>query len=146
MNQSGSVACLLAVLVLPLAACSTAPAPAPVPASPTAPLPKVEVAMYSGRPDPSFTLTREQADALRACRGTGTAKPAGPIPDERLGFRFFDVIGLESAPLLVGVDGAWLDKGGEPTPVALCPDGFSILRDAAVKALPSDVSGALPEV
>lgn len=102
--------------------------------------------MFSGRPDPSFTLTREQADALSACRRSGTGASAGALPDGRLGFRFFDVIGLETSPLLVGVDGAWLDQRGTLAPVALCPDGFAILRDAAVGALPGDVSGALPQV
>jgi len=144
MNQAGSVACLLTVVVLTLAACSATPAPLPVPASPAAGLPKVEVTMYSGRPDPVFTLTRAQADALSACRRTGTDIAAGTLPDERLGFRFFDVIGLEAAPLLVGVNGAWLDKGGEPTPVALCPEGFSILRTAAVTALGSDEARGIP--
>jgi len=123
-------------MMLPLAACSS-PATA-------VPLPKVEVAMYSGRPDPSFTLTREQADALSACRRTGTAVTAGTLPDG-LGFRYFDVIGLDSAPLLVGVDGAWLDKGGAPTPVALCPEGFSILRKAAIGALGADESAGIPK-
>jgi hypothetical protein len=134
MDRAGR-ACLLAVLLLPLTACSPAPA---------VQLPKVEVAMYSGRPDPSFTLTREQADALSACRGTGTALPSGTLPDG-LGFRYFDVSGLEADPLLVGVDGAWLDKGGKPTPVALCPEGFSILRAAAVAALGSAEAAAIPE-
>jgi len=134
MNQPGSVACVLAVVLLPLAACSPAPA---------APLPKVGVSMFSGRPDPSFTLTREQADALSSCLKTGRALPHGRLP-EGLGFRYFNVAGLEAAPLLVGLDGAWLDQGGEPTPVALCASGFSILRDAAVGALSSDVSAAIP--
>jgi hypothetical protein len=107
-------------------------------------LPKVQVVMFSGRPDPSFTLTREQSDALSGCLATGTEKPAGVLP-EPLGFRFFDVTGLVSAPLLVGVEGAWLDKGGPPTPVALCPEGFSILRTAAVAALGSEEVGAIPE-
>jgi len=123
-------------MMLPLAACSS-PATA-------VPLPKVEVAMYSGRPDPSFTLTREQADALSACRRTSTSVTAGTLP-EGLGFRYFDVIGLDSAPLLVGVDGAWLDKGGAPTPVALCPEGFSILRKAAIGALGADESAGIPK-
>jgi len=100
--------------------------------------------MYSGRPDPSFTLTREQADALSACRKTGGSLPAGTLPDG-LGFRYFAVAGLEAAPLLVGVDGAWLDDGGPPTPVALCPEGFSILRKAAVSALGSAEAAAIPE-
>ena len=135
MSRAGAAA-LVAVMMLPLAACGS-PATA-------VPLPKVEVAMYSGRPDPSFTLTREQADALSACRRTGTAVTAGTLPDG-LGFRYFDVIGLDSAPLLVGVDGAWLDKGGAPTPVALCPEGFSILRKAAIGALGADESAGIPK-
>ena len=135
MSRAGAAA-LVAVMMLPLAACGS-PATA-------VPLPKVEVAMYSGRPDPSFTLTREQADALSACRRTGTSVTAGTLP-EGLGFRYFDVIGLDSAPLLVGVDGAWLDKGGAPTPVALCPEGFSILRKAAIGALGADESAGIPK-
>jgi hypothetical protein len=100
--------------------------------------------MYSGRPNPSFTLTREQADALSACVKSGGTPTAARFPDG-LGFDFFDVIGLEAAPLLVGVEGAWLDKGGQPTPVALCQEGFSILRTAAVEALGSEEVGAIPE-
>jgi hypothetical protein len=100
--------------------------------------------MYSGRPDPFFTLTREQADALGACLTTGGSLPAGTLPDG-LGFRYFAVTGLETAPLLVGADGAWLDKGGPPTPVALCPEGFSLLRKAAVEALGSEQVGAIPK-
>jgi hypothetical protein len=131
----GGTASLLAVMMLPLAACS----------SPVAvPLPTVQIVMYSGRPNPSFTLTREQADALDACLKSGGSLPKGTVPDG-LGFSFFDVIGLAAAPLLVGVDGAWLDRGGEPTPVALCPSGYSILRNAAVAALGSEQVGAIPE-
>jgi hypothetical protein len=122
-------------LLVSLAACSPAPA---------GPLPKVSVAVFSGRPDPVFTLTPEQADALRACRKTGTAKETGTLP-EGLGFRFFAITGFEAAPLLVGVDGAWLDQGGQPTPVALCPEGFTILRKAAVEALGSEEAASIPE-
>ncbi|HEX5336760.1 MAG TPA: hypothetical protein VFW55_12820 [Propionicimonas sp.] len=43
------------------------------------------------------------------------------------------------------MDGAWLDKGGAPTPVAFCPEGFSILRTAAVAALGSAEAAAIPE-
>jgi hypothetical protein len=43
------------------------------------------------------------------------------------------------------VDGAWLDKGGDPTPVALCPEGFSILREAAIGALGVDESASIPK-
>jgi putative hemolysin len=132
----GGTASLLAIMMLPLAACSS-PAPA-------VPLPTVQIVMYSGRPNPSFTLTKEQADALDACLKTGGSLPKGTVPDG-LGFSFFDVMGLAAAPLLVGVEGAWLDKGGPPTPVALCPEGFSILRTAAVAALGSEEVGAIPE-
>ena len=139
MNGPCSAAGLLAVLLVPLAACSPEPAPAS-----TYALPRVGVAMYSGRPDPWFTLTREQADALSACRSTGTAKPTSQPPDG-LGFRYFHVSGLEAAPLLVGVDGAWLDQHGTPTPVALCAGGFSILRTAAIRALGSDEAAGIPK-
>ena len=132
----GGTASLLAVMMLPFAACSS-PGPA-------APLPTVQIVMYSGRPNPSFTLTREQADALDACLKTGGSLPKGAVPDG-LGFSFFDVMGLATAPLLVGVEGAWLDGGGEPTPVELCPTGYSILRAAAVAALGSEEGGAIPE-
>ena len=127
---------LLAVMMLPLAACSS-----PVAA---VPLPTVQIVMYSGRPNPGFTLTSEQADALSGCLKSGGSLPTGTVPDG-LGFSFFDVIGLAAAPLLVGVEGAWLDKGGPPTPVALCPSGYSILRTAAVAALGSEEVGAIPE-
>ena len=133
MTRFGTVACL--ALLLPLAACSAA----------ASPLPKVGVSMYSGRPDPApFSLTREQAEAFSACLKAGTVKTTAPVPGE-LGFRFFSVTGLEPYAILVGVDGAWLDKAGIPTPIAVCPSGFSILRTAAGQALGQAEAGGIPE-
>jgi hypothetical protein len=130
---------LWCLALLPLPACTAVATP-----TPTSPLPKVIVSMFSGRQDPSFTLTREQADALTACLADGTAAATGS-PPEGLGFRYFTVAGLRAHPLLLGVDGAWSDEGGRVTPVALCAAGFAILRSAATAALDADVAAAIPK-
>ncbi len=97
---------------------------------------QVTAEMFSGRPDPSWTLTDDESTRLVRCLAGGTTggPPAGWPPDN-LGFRRFRVDGLpDSLPYRsVGVTAAAVvaEPGDGPHLVAGCPDAYELLRDSA---------------
>jgi hypothetical protein len=131
------------VLVLLLAGCAGGqPGPTPPEASGAV---TVTVSMYSGREDPRFVLPDGPSDALRACIRDASGPATTERPPDGLGFRYFDVRGLQEGVLLVGTGGAWRTQGGSATPVAICPDAYALLRRAAASSLPADDASAIPE-
>jgi hypothetical protein len=98
--------------------------------------------MFSGRTDPTFRLTPQQAGALRDCLASD--EPVGaPSPFDGLGFRYFEVEGVGERKVLVAKNGAWTADG---KPISVCPAAYSILRTAAATALPKDAVQNIPEV
>lgn len=135
---------LTAVLLVAMTAtaCTAPSSPATPGGAGTSTAATVTASMYSGRPDPVFTLTSQQTDALREC--LASSEPVGaPAPSDGLGFRYFEVEGVSERKVLVAKNGAW-DSDGKP--ISVCPAAYSILRIAAATALPADTVQYIPEV
>lgn len=106
--------------------------------------------MFSGRPDPSWTLTHDETTRLIGCLSGGEiAGPPATPPRGGLGFRRFRVSGL-AAPLSystasVTAAAVIAEPDSGPRVVTGCAGAYDLLRDSAKAHLSDSDFLAIPE-
>ena len=111
----------------------------------------VEIDMFSGLPNPTWSLTPDEAASLSDCLKAGTFAPgaATPVEGGDLGFREFRVSALPAPvgyPSVVVTTDAVIAATASGTRAILgCDDAFGLLRDSAAAHLEPEALQGIPE-